>query len=384
METVTRFTERQTGSVSVMPTPTPEVARTLSVTASYLLSEDGRKASLLAGGDGRAVQQITLQVPTNRLHLVSVDKQGVARLKLRPRFEVADDRGIVRIDAAPIYDAPPTLEDLYRAAAKNHELESAYYAQRTAERSKRRDTDRELRESVAEAFLADKGQRAVPHPPPSPKRCYIVTERGRLLFDVATDQGLAKDVPPEANRRFRADLRAKEERNRQERAAQLALHEDKKRFIAEWIALNGTEEQKARQAAGVLPMDEAIEAIADQIFAPLGQRPRYVHDGAQRLREYLAQFPEHVGKSVGPGDVIVKSEHAKTASAEQWAIVQEFQSNVPDASVVLRTHRISLRRDPNVPGTVVSGILVTLKHGPFTLRREYAAANVSSALAAVV
>ena len=384
METVTRFTERQTGSVSVMPTPTPEVARTLSVTASYLLSEDGRKASLLAGGDGRAVQQITLQVPANRLHLVSVDKQGVARLKLRPRFEVADDRGIVRIDAAPIYDAPPTLEDLYRAAAKNHELESAYYAQRTAERSKRRDTDRELRGSVAEAFLADKGQRAVPHPPPSPKRCYIVTERGRLLFDVATDQGLAKDVPPEANRRFRADLRAKEERNRQERAAQLALHEDKKRFIAEWIALNGTEEQKARQAAGVLPIDEAIEAIADQIFASCGHRPRYVHDGAQRLREHLAQFPEHVGKSVAPGDVIVRSEHAKMATAEQWAVVQELQTRLPNANVVLRTHRVSFKQDATVPAIVCRGVLVTIKHGPFTLRREYAVADAPDVLTAAV
>src|SRR6476659_2881182 len=188
METVTRFAERQAGSVSAIPTPGPEVARTLSVTASYLLSEDGRKASLLAGGDGRAVQQIPLQVPANRLHLVSVDKQGVARLKLRPRFERDSERGIVRIDASPIYDAPPTVDELYRAAAKNHELESAYYADRVAERSKRSDADRTRRESVAEAFLADKGQRAIAHPPPSPRQCYIVTERGRLLFDVATDQ----------------------------------------------------------------------------------------------------------------------------------------------------------------------------------------------------
>jgi molecular chaperone DnaJ len=53
----------------------------------YLLSETGRKASLLSGGNGRAVQQIQVQVPVNRLHLVSVSGKGVARLKLRPRFE---------------------------------------------------------------------------------------------------------------------------------------------------------------------------------------------------------------------------------------------------------------------------------------------------------
>lgn len=384
METVTRFADRQAASASVISSPTPEAARTLSVTAIYLLSEDGRKASLLAGGDGRAVQQITLQVPANRLHLVSVDKQGAARLKLRPRFERDDDRGIVRIDAAPTYDAPPTIEELYRAAAKNHELESAYYAERTAERAKRRDTDQERREIVAEAFLADKEQRAVAHPPPSPKRCYIVSDRGRLLFDVATDQGHAKDVPPEAHRRFRADLRAREERNRQDRAAQLALHEEKKRFIAEWIAVYGSEEQRVRQTAGVLPIDEAIEAITDQVLAPLGDRPRYVRDGAQRLGVHLARSPEHVGTSVSPNDVVVRSEHAKTASAEEWAIVQKLQSQLPNANVVLRAHRISLKQDASVPAIVVPGILVTVKHGPFTLRREYDATDVPSPVAAAV
>ena len=68
---------RATGSsVSAVSTPGPEVARTLSVTATYLLSEDGRKASLLAGGDGHAVQQLALQVPANRLHLVCVDSKA--------------------------------------------------------------------------------------------------------------------------------------------------------------------------------------------------------------------------------------------------------------------------------------------------------------------
>src|SRR5688572_6462334 len=142
METVTRFADRQAGSVSSASTPSPEVARTLYATATFLLSEDGRKASLMAGGDGRAVQQIALQVPGNRLHLASVDKQGIARLKLRPRFEQDDERGVVRNDAAPIYDAPPAIDELYRAAAKNHELEAAYYAERAAHRSKRSDDER--------------------------------------------------------------------------------------------------------------------------------------------------------------------------------------------------------------------------------------------------
>ncbi len=378
METVTRVAERQAGSVSAVSTLGPEAARTLSVTATYLLSENGRKASLLAGGDGHAVQQIALQVPANRLHLVSVDKQGVARLKLRPRFEMDGDRGVVRIDAAPLYDAPPTIEELYRAAAKNHELESAYYAERVAQRSKRSDTDRTLRESIAEGFLADKEQRAVSHPPPSPKRCYVITARGRLLFDVGTDQGLAKDVPPEAHRRFRADLRARDERNRHDRSEQLALHDEKKRFVADWIAVNGTEEQRVRQAAGVLPMEEAIEAITDVVFEPLGDHPRYTRDGAERLRGHVAQFAEDAAVILTSADVLVSSENAKTATAEEWRLVREFQARRPEASVTLRSHRLSFKRDARVPPILVRGILVTVKHGPFTLRREYALDDVTA------
>ena len=271
METVTRVAERQAGSVSAGSTPGPEVARRLSVTASYLLSEDGRKASLLAGGDGRAVQQMPLHVPANRLHLVSVDKQGVARLKLRPRFERDSERGVVRIDAAPVYDTPPTIEELYRAAAKNHELESAYYDERVAQRAKRSDAtrpSRHRRRSVprgqrptrdrASATIA---QAVYINTPGSP----AVRRRHRPGAREGGTAGSAPTVPSGPQRR--------EERNRQDRAAQLALHEEKKRFIAEWVAANGTDEQKGRQAAGVLPMAEAIEGITDQVFAVEGRLP---------------------------------------------------------------------------------------------------------------
>ena len=249
METVTRFADRQAGSVSAVSTPGPEVARTLSVTATYLLSEDGRKASLLAGGDGHAVQQIALQVPANRLHLVSVDKQGVARLKLRPRFERDGERGLVRIDAAPAATTrrrqstnsigPLRRITNWRAPTMPSASPSARNGVTMTAPAARASRKRSLR-TRANAPSRIRRRR--------PSGATSSPTRGRLLFDVATDQGLAKEVPPEAHRRFRADLRAKEERDRQDRAAQLALHEEKKRFIADWVAANGTDEQKARQA----------------------------------------------------------------------------------------------------------------------------------------
>lgn len=380
METVTRFVDRQAGSVSMASTPSADAARTLTATASYLLSEDGRKASLLSGGDGRSVQQIELQVPSNRLHLVSVDRQGVARLKLRPRYEM-DASGIVRNDTAPMYDAPPTVDELYRAAAKNHELETAYHVQRTTVRVKRADDDRARRQSVAEAFLADKAVRAASHPPPTPKTCYVITERGGVLFDVSVDQGLAKDVPPEAHRRFRADRRTYQEQVRQDQLAQAALHEEKKQCIAEWIGANGTEEEKARHAAGVLPMAEAITRISDQVFAAISTRPVYTHDGAQRLQTSIRQFTGSADVVVTPADVVARSAHAVMASAEEWAAIQEIQARLPHAHAVLRHHLLLSRRHQGVPSIVIIGALVTLKHGPFVLRREYIVSDRQSAAA---
>jgi hypothetical protein len=280
-----------------------------------------------------------------------------------------------------MYDAPPTVDELYRAAAKNHELEAAYHAQRTALKAKRTDDDRVRRQSLAETFFADKALRAASHPPPTPKTCYVVTDRGGVLFDVSTDQGLAKDVPPEAHRRFRADQRAYQEKVRQDQIAQAALHEEKKRFIAEWIAANGTEEEKARHAAGVLPMAEAVARITDHVFAPVGTRSVYVHDGAQRLQDFIRQITGDTAVVVTPADVVARSAHAVMASAEEWAAIREIQERLPEAHAVLRHHLLLSRRHQGVPSLVIIGALVTLKHGPFVLRREYIVSDKQSAAA---
>ena len=355
------------------PTSLPDTARLLTVTATYLLSEEGRKASLLAGGNGRAVQELSIDVPTSRLHLVSVDDQGVARLKLRPRYERDGEQRVVRVDTPPAYDCPPSLEDLYREAGRNHELERAYHQQRTAARTERRDAHRQVRAQLAQAFMSDHAQRSLVHPPPTPKRCYLATQHGRVLFDINTDEGIARDVPPEAHRRFRADLRGRRDENLRQRAEQLALHEEKKRLIAEWIAAHGTPEQQSRQAAGVLPMAEAIEAMTDQVHAIFGSRPRYLRDGADRLQVHLRQSPRYANAAVTSADVVVSSKNAGQATAAQWALVQELQAALPDATIALRVHRLAWKHDPQAPMLTVYGVLVTSKIGPFTLRREYAA-----------
>ena len=55
----------------------------------------------------------------------AVDNNGVARLKLRPQFKLNTDQRIVKIKFPPVYDHPPTLDELFQDAARNHELERA-------------------------------------------------------------------------------------------------------------------------------------------------------------------------------------------------------------------------------------------------------------------
>ena len=380
MDTVAAFPSRRTESpADVITAPPPETSRALAVTATYQLSEEGRKASLLAGGDGRAVQQLTIHVPTNRLHLVSVDAEGLARLKLRPRFQLDGEQRVVRVDAPPAYDVPPDMDELFREAARNHQLERTYQTERRAAKVNRQEADRERRAQLAQAFLSDPAQRAIVHPPPTPARCYLATAHGRVLFEANTDEASARDIPAEAHRRFRADLRARGDRNRQERAAQLAVHQEKKVAIAEWIAAHGTPEQQTRHAAGMLPLEEAIEGMTDELFAVVGDRPLYARDGAARLQAHLRQFPQYADAVVTELDLIVTGTEAVKATAAQWALVQELHSLVPDAAVNLRVHTLAWKPDRQAPTLTLFGVVVTCKIGPFTLRREYAAPDTGTA-----
>jgi hypothetical protein len=344
----------------------------LSVTAVYNLSETGRKASLLAGGDGRGRQQLSVQVPTTRLHLVAVDVDGVARLKLQPRFELAADQRVVRHDNPPAYDVPPTIEDLFKDAARNHELERTYRTERTASRSHRRDADRDRRSQVAQGFFADPAQRAMVHPVPTPTRCFLATLGGRVMFDASSDIGPARELPLEAHRRFRADLRARKERTLKLRAEQLALHEEKKRVIGEWAVTRATDEQRSRQEAGLLPVEEVIEALTEEAFSGLNGQPRYEMDGAARLQTHLRAAIGRADLVVGPADLQVAGMDASSATSGQWSVVRQLKATLPDADVTLREHRLSWRRDPAQPGLTVFGALVTRQVGPFIVRREFA------------
>ena len=73
------------------------------------------------------------------------------------------------------------------------------------------------------------------------------------------------------------------------------------------MATRATDQQRTRRAAGVLPMDEVIEALTEDAFVCLK----------------------------------VMGSEASSATSAQWAVIRQLQALVPDADVTLREHRLS-------------------------------------------
>src|SRR5262249_19793772 len=143
----------------------------------------------------------------------------------------------------------------------------------------------------------------------------------------------------------------------------------KKQIVAEWVAQYATPQQQARQAAGVLPMEEVIEEMTDQAFEVGNGFERYAFDGAARLQQRLRELSQYANVVITPNNITIFNTDAVKASDAQWTLVQELQRMFPDATVTLREHRICWKGDADAPTLTRHGVLVTRKVGPFDLRR---------------
>jgi hypothetical protein len=369
MDAVTPTVRRIESSLHAVP-PAGETQRTLKVLAEYRLSEAGRKASLLSGGNGRARQRVKLTLPATRLHLVRVLPDGVARLKLRPQFRLDAQQRIVRLDQRPVYDHPPTLDELLQDAARNHELERGFYGQKTTTRATRHESLRTWLDDVAREFLSDPTRRAIVHPAPTPHHCQLVTARGPMSFHTAQLTGIAREVPLEAFRRFQNDLRIRSGQAAIQREHDIIVRAERRRAMDEWLRTHGTPDQRERFAAGVFPRSEWIAAIADTVFAPIAALPRYDSDGPRCLQAFLREFPAYAQVNVTKADYRVITRLLPTATPPQWEWLQFIRRAIPNANVQLRERELVWTADPVAPRHRTIAVLVTTKVGLVTVRRE--------------
>ena len=91
-------------------------------------------------------------------------------------------------------------------------------------------------------------------------------------------------------RRFEADLRARRQRAEEILVEFHSSHSEKQRPIRAWIGEHGTEDQRGRLDAGVLPVAEAVEAMTAHEFRSVDHLPRYQLNGAARLQAHLRGY----------------------------------------------------------------------------------------------
>jgi hypothetical protein len=115
------------------------------------------------------------------------------------------------------------------------------------------------------------------------------------------------------------------------------------------VKAHGSENQRARYAAGLLPEAEVIEALTDEAFATAADRLRYTMDGVSRLEAHLRQVTGRTDIVVAPADLVVTGSDADSATPAQWTVIESLHRALPDAKVILRAHRLSLRADPAGP-----------------------------------
>jgi hypothetical protein len=121
----------------------------------------------------------------------------------------------------------------------------------------------------------------------------------------------------------------------------------------------------------VLPIKEALEGIADDAFAVVGDRPRYIHDGAERMQQRLHALPAYVGVVVQQQDLNVTTTIAEFITEAHWALKETLEALLPDARTTMRVHRIALKSHPDMPSITQLSVLVTMQVGPFKVKREY-------------
>jgi hypothetical protein len=365
-------TARRTESALHAVTPGVEPQRALKVRAEYRLSEVGRKASLLNGGNGQARQRVTLTLPATRLHLVQVAKDGVASLKLRPQFQLNAEQRIILVDARPAYDHVPTVDELLQDAARNHELERAFYGQKTSSRVTRREAYSQWLEQTARDFLADPTRRAIVHPAPTARMCQLATARGPIYYYAKVGSSVVRQVPLEAYRRFQNDLRIRRGQTEMQREHDVAINTERRRLMEEWVDAHGTPDQRERFAAGAMARSEWLAAAADCAFAPLAQLPVYDANGARTLQAFLRQLPAYASVVVTYADYRVVTRPLTTATPAQWEWMQWIRRLLPDANVHLRERELIWNADSRAPRHHTTTLLVTTKVGALTLRREFA------------
>ena len=357
-------------------------------TITYYLSEPGRKASLLAGGTGTEVQQVTGELTSENIDLFRVSTDGSADFTLdvsavpeRSSYGNREIRGWEqqRFDAPVNFDgvidaareiarqrAQIEADEQPRLAAWGLEQEQKNREKEAAEVAKNRATQTERFSELLQPgslFRLD----------PEQIYCHNWT---------ASIDKIKPEHPQYAE--FRAQLELLQTEREATARATAQEHAERERlkadFCAEWIAVNGTDNQRARFAEGLLPADELETALKEAAFSAF-DFPRYRRIPAKDVRATCTETCT-CGGEYDSCSVNFQSEDASDATAAEFATLELIRAALVHAPMrpaeaTLRLHTGTCSDsdcdpDEGVGRVTRKGILVKLRFGPFTFHRLFA------------
>lgn len=165
-----------------------------------------------------------------------------------------------------------------------------------------------------------------------------------------------------------------ERRDQERKAREAQRREDERRSdeqralqLKQWVADHGTDGQRKRMARGLLPEEEILRGMRDQVFSAINL-PRYQKISADDVH---ASYPEQ------DGECAFLVEPASSATDEQVEKMDLIEAAIPGAVVELRTHYGQLahssKEEDEQYQVVRHSIRVTVTVGALTVSREFAA-----------
>jgi len=316
----------------------------------YLLSDEGRKRLLLRGGDGKR-EQIAYGTPTESdIDLFEIDSDNHVSLDLTRsncnphgfstayHLEFGEDGPDADDPSTLLWDMVPTWDDLIgfahavaARAAKDEEEHDQSMRESEAER-----------QAVAKAFLADPNARAY-----EVKEKYVTVDG----FSFGWGEFASDPVFDEAVARHERDIEERRNVNR--------------RTLANFIENHGSDNQRQRLAAKLLPWQEAYDSLEAHLYLPLKDFPvyqRFTVEEVCRCRFPPDSFEQFCKPTF-------KSTDATELAAAEWETLAAIKKCVPLATFQLREHRAACLSE--LSPSVRRGVIVKFDVDNLKFKREF-------------
>ena len=327
----------------------------------YQLDESGRKASLLAGGNGKAAQFIDVEMTAELLAVVHVDDNGNATYNLSP-LEVCYP--IVRNwYSAPLSMPEAVVEVLRIAAEKQAKAEQA-----TREAAEKKAVEEKARAEKDTQWLALVKRYAAGDPEVKKTEQYTY-QLNHVDSWYASTPELRAQIDAEATRRekIQAEVDAAKRAAKEKAQAEIDAKIDAARLA--WLRAHGTVDQVERFEERVLPHDELMEAIhAATLPTTLG--------GVEEYQAHSSAEVEHEDNCDEESSVVWEVEDGNDCAltSAQWARLKAVRvgaAEIPGAVVDVRKHVANLSCECPDPFWLAARVRVLLTDLDIEVQRQY-------------